>query len=70
MSEITLFFIAQSLILVLAIVAAYVGTKVQIAKLEVKVSTLQTDHAGLAKKLDGVSRNLAELSGSVKGLKA
>jgi len=65
--EIIVYLIGQSVVIVLAIVAAYVGTKVQIAKLEVKVSTLQKDHSSLKIKLDGVSRHLAELTGYVKG---
>jgi len=65
--EMIAYLIGQSIVIVLAIVAAYVGTKVQIAKLEVKVSTLQTDHTKLSTKLDGVSRNLSEITGYVKG---
>jgi len=65
--EMIAYLIGQSIVIVLAIVAAYVGTKVQIAKLEVKVSLLQTDHSSLKVKLDGVSRNLAEITGYVKG---
>jgi len=67
--EIVVFLIGQSVVIVLAIVAAYVGTKVQIAKLEVKVSTLQKDHTGLKLKLDGVSRHLSELTGYMKAQK-
>lgn len=62
-----MFLIAQSLILILAVLGAYIGTVRSIAKLEVKVDTLSTDHAGLKTKLDGVSRHLSELTGYVKG---
>ena len=64
MTDMTMFFIAQSGILVMAIVAAYVATKVQIAKLEVHVAHLREDHKNLAVQMAGVSRNLAELSGA------
>lgn len=66
MNETALFFLAQSIIVVLAIIAAHVATKVQIAKLEVHVSRLREDHKELATKMHGMSRHLAELTGNVK----
>jgi mannose/fructose/N-acetylgalactosamine-specific phosphotransferase system component IID len=64
----TQFFLAQTIIIGVIIIGAWVATKVQIAKLEVKVSSLQSDHATLSYKLDGMSRKLAELKGHVKGV--
>ena len=63
MSELTIFFLGQSIIIVGAILTAYVAIRVQIAKLQVEVTHLKSDHGKLAKKLDGVSRHLAELTG-------
>ncbi len=66
MSETTLFFIGQSAVILLAFAAGYVGIKVQIAKLEVQVSTLQLDHRALTKQLDGVSRVVAKMAGKIE----
>jgi len=66
MSETTLFFIGQSAVILLAFAAGYVGIKVQIAKLEVQVSTLQLDHRALTKQLDGVSRVVAKMAGKLE----
>ena len=73
MSELTMFFLAQTVIIGMVIVAAHVATKVAIAKLEVKFDTLKEDHANarvermaLTKQVNGMSRNLAAISGELK----
>lgn len=68
MQETTLFFLAQSVIIIGAVIAAYVGTKVSIARLEEKVEMLKVGHAGRDRKIDGMSRRLAELSGQVNNV--
>jgi hypothetical protein len=65
MSEITLFFIGQSAVILLSFAAGYVGIKVQIAKLEVHVTTLRSDHKSLASQIQGISRSVSELHGKV-----
>ena len=65
MSELTVFFLGQSVVILLSFAAGYVGIKVQIAKLEVRVSTLQEDHKGLAKQIQGISRSVSEMHGKL-----
>lgn len=65
MSEILIFFVGQSAVILLSFAAGYVGIKVQIAKLEVRVSTLQDDHKGLVKQIQGISRAVSEMRGKV-----
>lgn len=65
MNEIVIFFLGQSAILLTAFAAGYVGIKVQIAKLEVHVTTLRSDHRGLAKKIDGINHSVSGLHGSI-----
>ena len=69
-----MFFFGQSVVIILAIVSSHVATKVQIAKLEVKFDGLKEDHAharterqALNKQVNGISRNLAAVSGELKG---
>jgi len=64
-----MFFIAQSAIILLSFAAGYVGIKVQIAKLEVRVSTLQEDHKGLAKQMQGINRAVSEMNGKFSASK-
>lgn len=72
--EMVIFLIGQSIVIVGAIIAAYVRTRVSIAKLEVGLDnvqehtkTLKSDHAELYRKVDGISRNLARLEGRSQG---
>ena len=70
--DIILFFIAQSIIIIGAIVAAYVRTQVAIAKLGIEVKnvysmtqSLKNDHGGLADQVGHVALGLATLKGFV-----
>ena len=74
MSELMIFFFGQSVIIIMAIVGAHVSTKVQIAKLEVSFAGLRADHkvareerVKLTTQVNGISRNLAAVSGELKG---
>jgi hypothetical protein len=74
MSELTMFFLGQSVVIIMAIVGAHVATRVSIAKLEVRFDGLKEDHlnAGIAREklttqVNGISRNLAAVSGELKG---
>lgn len=69
-SELGIFFLGQSVIIIGAVVAAYVGTKVQLARLEVQVKALQDGHAGRERKIEGMSRHLSELTGEVRSCPA
>ena len=56
--------------LVLALVVLYWKQRVEaehrLTKLETHVSTLRDDHSGLSTKVDGISRNLASITGELK----
>ncbi len=67
MSELTMFFLAQTLIIGMVVVAAHVATKVAIAKLQVQVESLKEGHDRRDKKIEGMSRSLSNLAGRVKG---
>lgn len=75
MSDVTMFFIAQSLIIIGAIVTGYVRTHVAIARLDEKTSAvrehtrgLKSDHKYLATKVDGISRHVARLEAKLEKL--
>lgn len=72
MNDTVLFFISQSVIIVGAILLAYIRTHVAIARLQEQTGTirdntrgLKEDHYVLAEKVDGISRAVAELKGRV-----
>ena len=57
----TIFLIAQSLIIVGAILAAYVRTAVAVARVQINTELLKEDHGDLSKKVDGISRAVSRL---------
>jgi hypothetical protein len=59
--------IVEVAFIVAAIVGSHMRLRVQIAEMKVKLDALHTDHEKLDERLHGVSRNLAELTGHVKG---
>lgn len=63
MNETALFLIAQSVIIIGAIVTAYVRLSVAIAVLQHNTQDLKADHGQLSKKVDGISRAVARLEG-------
>jgi len=69
-SDLVIFFLGQSVIILGAIVATYVKIKTSITTLDVEVknvkcntSGLRADHVKLSEKVDGVSRHVAKLDG-------
>lgn len=74
MSEMMMFFIGQSVVIVMTILGTHMSTKVAIAKLEVRFDGLKEDHENargerekLKTQVNGISRNLAAVSGELKG---
>ncbi len=74
MTNIVLFFLGQSVIIIGAILLAYVRTQVAIAHLQegvaaVRANTveLKNDHSDLVQKVDGISIAVAKLQGHVSG---
>jgi hypothetical protein len=74
MSEMMMFFIGQSVVIIMTIVGTHVSTKVAIARLEVRFDGLKADHKvareardQLTSQVNGISRNLAAVSGELKG---
>lgn len=70
--EIILFFVAQSVIIIGAIVAAHIRMRVELAKLAIQVkivqemaTSLKGDHGLLSSRVGGISRSLARLEGFV-----
>ena len=70
MMEIAIFFLGQSVILLGAILTAYIKTKIDIAEMRVhllhvkhKADSLSQDHKTLSEQVQGISRNLAALTG-------
>lgn len=61
-----MFLIAQSVIIVGAIVLAYIRTAVAIAVLKTDTKQLKGDHATLVSKVDGISRAVGRLEGAKK----
>jgi hypothetical protein len=73
MTEMMMFFIGQSIVIIMTIVGTHVSTKVAIARLEVRFDGLMSDHAiarsergKLTSQVNGISRNLAAVSGELK----
>ena len=69
--EIAIFFIGQSIILLTAMVTAYVKIQVAIATLQTDVGHIHTvtdglkvDHTTLRDKVDGISRHVERLDAS------
>ena len=69
-SDLVIFFLGQSVVILGAIVATYVKIKTSITTLEVEVKNvkcnthgLRSDHVKLSEKVDGVSRHVAKLDG-------
>lgn len=72
MDESALWIIGQTLIIVLAILGAFVRSRERLAKvetslhhIEVNTERLKDDHNDLARKVDGVSRALAKIEGKM-----
>ena len=65
MNDMAMFLIAQSVIIIGAIVATYVRTSVSIAVLQSNTEDLKKDHSGLSAKVDGISRAVGRLEGKV-----
>ncbi len=63
MTEFTLWLVGQTIIIVLAILGAYVRMAVNVARVEVNTETLKVDHANLAKQVQGISRSVGRLEG-------
>lgn len=66
--ELVAFFVGQSVVILGAIVTAYVKTQVALAELRVHMANvhettqyLKEDHKGLLKKVDGISRHVERL---------
>lgn len=60
----------EAIIILVGIFGVYLKQHVEaerrLTKLETWVAQLRGDHAGLDKKVEGISRNLAEISGALK----
>jgi len=65
MTEFTLWLVDQTIIIVLAILGAYVRMAVNVARVEVNTETLKGDHANLTKQVQGISRSVGRLEGRV-----
>jgi hypothetical protein len=63
MSEFSLFLIAQSVIIIGAIVTAYIRTFSAIAVLQSGQNDLKEDHTRLTNKVDGISRTVGQIEG-------
>lgn len=63
MSEITIWLIGQTIIIVLAIFGAYVRMAVNVARVEANTETLKGDHGRLAVQVQGISRAVGRLEG-------
>lgn len=68
MMELVVFFIAQSVVILGAIVAAYVKIQIALAQLQMDVKhihnttdQLKADHEKLGDKVDGISRHVERL---------
>jgi len=61
-----MFLIAQSVVIVGAILIAYIRTAVAIAVLKSNTADLKKDHATLVGKVDGISRAVARLEGAAE----
>jgi hypothetical protein len=61
-----MFLIAQSVVIVGAILLAYIRTAVAIAVLKSDTKQLKADHSTLVEKVDGISRAVGRLEGSVQ----
>lgn len=68
--EIIMFLIAEAVIVVGAVFTSYLKTKVQIATLKVHVATLKSAGAQRDRKLEGIGKNLAEVTGCIKHLQS
>lgn len=58
--------IVQTLILLVAIVVAFMRGIARQAVTESRLSDLRTDHLSLSGKVDGISRSVARIEGSLK----
>jgi len=61
-----MFLIAQSVVIVGAILLAYIRTAVAIAVLKSDTKQLKADHGTLVGKVDGISRAVARLEGAAE----
>jgi len=68
-TTVILFIIGETILVVGAIIVAWVKTREQIAALSVHVSELKSDHGDLRTRVDGISRHLGELTGYIRAKK-
>ena len=73
--EIALFFVGQSIVIVGAIIVAFVRTQVALAKLEIRCSHIESnteelkgDHSALRDQVGGISRHVAALEAAAQKL--
>ena len=74
-TNIVLFLIGQSVVIIGALIVAHVRTQVAIAKVTAEVKAVQgttkelkNDHGNLSEQVGGISRSLARLEGHVNAL--
>lgn len=70
-SDIIFFLVAQSVVIVGAVLVSYINTKIAIAKLQVEsehvaitMDSFHKSHENLAGKVDGISRQVSRMEGS------
>lgn len=63
MTEMTIWLIGQTIIIVLAIFGAYVKLAVGVARVDANTETLKEDHGRLAIQVQGISRAVGRLEG-------
>lgn len=66
MTDVVLFLIGQSVIIVGAILLAYIRTVVKLAVVESNTELMRIDHGQLSIKVDGISRAVARLEERTK----
>lgn len=63
MNDLAIFLVAQSVIIIGAIVTVYVRIAVSLAVLKADTKTLKTEHIALSSKVSGISRAVGRLEG-------
>jgi hypothetical protein len=76
MGEFGMFLIAQSIVIVGALVSGYVGLRIQITRLQSndeyfmkEVTELKDGHKTINTKVDGISRHVAQIRGVLEATK-
>jgi len=67
MSDVVLFFLGQSLIIVGAILVSYIRIQVAIGRLQMVTTDLKKSHTRMSGQVGGISRGLARLEGQING---